>query len=233
MVTPSVAAPPEHPAPWSQPVLDAISAVLQRYTSPVHGAWDFLDPFAGRDLVRLQATTPDWCNVTGVELEHEWASYAGAIQGSALSLPWHQPQFNGIITSPTFGNRMADCHDARDDSVRITYRHKLRRMPSEGSSAVMQWGRPYRQFHEAAYAEALRVLAGEALVIVNMANHVRGGVEQRVTEFHLSAWMHLGATVLQVVDVPSRKMGFGANRDARVEGERLLVLRAPAKRGML
>lgn len=222
---------PPHPAKWSPAVLDAISEVFAKQTwdGVPHGVPAVLDPFAGPDLDRLADALPG-IGLYGVELEPEWAAASERCQvGDALALEWGGSTFHALVTSPTYGNRMADCHEARDDSTRITYRHKLRRMPSEGSSAVLQWGPTYRRFHERAWAEALRVLEGNALVVVNVANHIRDGIEQRVVEFHMNAWLQLGATIEEVVKIATPKMGFGANGDLRTDGERLLVLRAPNK----
>lgn len=216
---------PSHPAKWSRAVLDTINELWQRYEVP----GQILDPFAGVGLPQLREVVPVDSILIGVEIEEEWAAASGAWCGSALNLPWTDPMVDALVTSPCYGNRMADCHEAKDDSSRITYRHKLGRMPTEGSAGVLQWGQAYRTFHEQAWAEALRVLKSRALVAVNISNHIRHDVEQRVTEWHLNAWLQLGATIEEVIKVPTPRMGFGANGDKRTDGERLLVLRAPAK----
>jgi hypothetical protein len=222
-----------HPAKWSKAVLEAIAPVLEREYGDAETPPRLLDPYAGVGLDRLREIFPtaQW---DGLEIEPEWAAGSpGTTQGDVLAMPWHGPTFHGLVTSCTYANRMADCHDAKDDSRRITYRHKLGRMPTEGSSAVMQWGPAYRQHHRSAWAACLARLHSRSLVIVNVSNHIRDGVEQRVVEFHLNEWMLLGATVEEIIRVPTPRMGFGANGDARVDAERLLVLRAPEKAGML
>lgn len=139
-----------------------------------------------------------------------------------------------------FGIAFDDCErcqgTGRDQSARMTYRIKLGRMPSSGSSAVMQWGDAYREFHGRAWAEALRVLRPRGLAVINISNHMRTvgsgkdrrKVEMRVVEWHLDWWIHHGFTVETIDRVGTRRYGFGANRDSRVDAERLLVLRAPA-----
>lgn len=218
-----------HPAKWSAPLLETISVLLD--DAGADSTWTILDPFAGVGLTRLSECCPaaTW---VGIELEPEWAvSDPRTRVGSALDLPWEHPTFSAVITSPVFGNRMSDHHDAKDDSDRITYRHRLGRELTTGSAAALNWGRDYRQMHEAAWAEALRVSLPGALWIVNVGNHIRGGIEQRVTEWHLGHLMSLGFTVEQVVKVATRKQRKGANGQLRTDGERLLVLRAPAKSG--
>lgn len=228
MTTTDVIIPP-HPAKWSPAVLDVIADRLDDYTIGAAVVPSILDPFAGRDIDRLAATSPG-SQFYGIELEPEWAAASDRCQvGDALDLPWGGSTFDALVTSPAYGNRMADAHDAKDTSKRITYRHQLGRMPSDGSSAVLQWGPEYRAFHERAWSEALRVLRGRALVMVNISNHIRDGDEQRVVEFHLNAWLRLGATIEEIVKIPTPRSRFGANHEARVDGERLLVLRAPEK----
>ena len=54
----------------------------------------------------------------------------------------HYPDvtFDAICTSPTYGNRMADHHEARDGSPRDTYRHVLGRPLTPGNSGALHWG---------------------------------------------------------------------------------------------
>jgi len=52
-----------------------------------------------------------------------------------------------IVTSPTYGNRMADSHNAKDSSKRITYTHQIGRKLTEGNTGKMQWGDKYRTKH--------------------------------------------------------------------------------------
>lgn len=103
-----------HPAQWSQPVLDAIADWF--YENPPAGEPLILDPFAGVGLARLRAAVGEGHEVLGVELEPEWIpdGVDGYRQGSALDLPFPDHHFDFVITSPAYGNRMADSHDAKD-----------------------------------------------------------------------------------------------------------------------
>ena len=82
----------------------------------------------------------------------------GTAVGSALKTGYDAEYFDAVVTSPCFGNRMADHHNAKDNSKRHTYRHYLGRELTKGSAAGMQWGEEYKHFHTEAWLEAKRVL---------------------------------------------------------------------------
>ena len=250
--TPPVEVAP-HPAKWSAAVLIEIEQIVMDEANRLDRPVRVLDPFAGRGLPELREYLGDDASiVAGVELEPEWAAAdPQTIVGDATALPadWTDA-FDLVVTSPCYGNRMADHHEARDDSNRITYRHKLGRMPSEGSGAILQWGPRYRDLHSKAWAEVRRVLRpgrhgtpgadGRSrslggLAVINVSNHLRTRTrngqrvqeEQAVVEWHLNEFLLAACTVEAVVKVPTPRMGFGENGDARVDGERILVLRMP------
>src|SRR5207302_7210410 len=105
-----------HPAKFSDPLLPVLRALI-------HPGARVLDPFAGSG--RIHEITD---NAVGIEIEPEWADlHPHTHCGNALDLPFADAVFDVICTSPTYGNRMADHHDAKDDSRRNTYRHALGR----------------------------------------------------------------------------------------------------------
>lgn len=219
--------PRPHPAKWSAPILTVIGEALRSdlFASPPAR---LLDPFAGRGLGDLRATYPEgeW---VGVELEPEWAAQAdGTITGDATRLPadW-SGTFCAVVTSPCYGNRMADTYDGRDGSRRMTYRTAIGRPLTDRSTAGVQWGSEYRALHRLAWAEAHRVLRPDGLLVVNVSNHVRGGVEQHVMEWHVDALAALGFRLERLLPIRTRRYGDGANRDARVDAEHLIVTRRP------
>lgn len=241
-----------HPAKWSENVLREIEQIVMDEATRLGRPVSILDPFAGRGLGELRDTVGDDASlVAGVELEPEWAAAdERTIVGDATALPedWTDA-FDLVVTSPCYGNRMADHHEARDDSSRITYRHKLGRMPTTGSAAVLQWGPTYRDLHVRAWAEVRRVVrsgrhgtpGGEVerilggLAVVNVSNHLRTRTrngrriqeEQPVVEWHLNEFLMAGCRIERVVHVPTPGMGFGENGQARTDGEKILVLRMP------
>lgn len=255
----------DHPAQYSPEVLEAIDEVLasNHPLSPRMGL-RILDPYAGKGS-GVDAWAATGYDAIGVELEPEWGCASPRIvQGSALQLSALDlgGTFDAVITSPCYGNRMADNHEAKDPckacvpgmsdaptldasggvcktcggtglSSRITYRHKLGRMPSQGSAAVMQWGNAYRHHHSQFVHSAIDVLEPEALIIINMKNHIRDGREQLVSEWWVNTLLVRGCRLLEVRPVRTQGMGFGANADARTDREFLIVVRAPAERTLL
>lgn len=104
-----------------------------------------LDPFAGTGKIcaikDFGYTGDIYCN----ELESEWIyndtyhpDYITICDAEYLDYP--NEYFDAIVTSPTYGNRMADHHKAKDGSKRLTYTHCLGHDLHDGNTGVMQWG---------------------------------------------------------------------------------------------
>lgn len=213
-----------HPAKYTDVFLPIFADELVKYN-----CHRVLDPFAGTGkLVRIRDlgyTGEIFLN----ELEPEWAlqnvSLADNVNvGDAETLPYKSNLFDAICTSPTYGNRMADKHNARDSSKRNTYTHTLGRQLSEGNTGGMQWGAKYREKHERIYAELTRCLANEGIFILNMSDHIRKGETVPVTEWHVSTLQSLGFNVLRTAQIRTERNGFGANAQLRVEYESVITL---------
>lgn len=204
-----------HPAKFSPVLLAAIRPL-------VAGCRLILDPFAGTGRVHCLGV-PSW----GSELEPEWASlHPRTIVGNALHLPFADATFDGIVTSCAYGNRMADHHEARDASHRNTYRHALGRPLHPENSGAMQWGEPYRRFHEAAWREAVRVLAPGGIFVLNVSDHIRKGERVPVTDFHITTLTALLGVSPHVQRIATPRQRFGANGSFRVDHESLVTFRA-------
>lgn len=210
-------APVPHPAKFTPAVLECIKDLL-RMVSP--GWARIIDPFYGTGRLGVALADDQRFFVCGTEIEHEWAVQGpNAVRGNALQLPFADGTFDGAVTSCTYANRMADSHDAKDGSKRLTYRHQLGRKLHEDNSGQMQWGERYKLFHRQAWAELHRVIRPGGFFILNVADHIRGGERIGVSAWHREAveTTRFSWEMTEWVDTP--KMGFGANAKARVPGE--------------
>ena len=74
-----------------------------------------LDPMAGVGRIHLLAGLVPDVRTVGVELEPEWAGHhLQTLVGNALCLPFADATFDVVAVSPTYGNRLADHHEAKD-----------------------------------------------------------------------------------------------------------------------
>jgi ParB-like chromosome segregation protein Spo0J len=203
-----------HPARYSDELFQHFRELLDAHST-------VLDPFAGTG--RIHELRPRW-ETTGVELEPEWAQLSPhTIVGSALALPFPDEHFDAICTSPTYGNRLADHHDAADPGLRRSYTHDLGRTLTAGNSGVMHWGDTYRDFHEQAWREAVRVLVEGGTFILNIKDHFRKGQWQDVAGWHVHALCDLGLYVEAVRPVATGNLRQGANGDLRVPDELVIA----------
>lgn len=103
----------EHPAKFSDGIVKQIAVALRRYV-PAGGL--VVDPFAGIGGIHVFA--PEW-DTRGIELEPEWAATHPRTQvGTALALPWDDDTVDAVVTSPCYGNRMADQYLGENDTCR-------------------------------------------------------------------------------------------------------------------
>lgn len=223
-----MADPVRHPAKFNDAVMRQICHVVIKQINPsCRRVPRVLDPFAGVGKIHYLADQL-LARTTGVELEPEWADAdPRTTVGDSLNLLCNANSFDAVITSPTYGNRMADHHEATDASRRNTYRHALGRMPTENSSCIMQWGLAYRRFHYLAMLEWLRVVRSRGWIVVNMSNHIRNHVEQRVVEWWVDQLQIVGYELVEVRKIKTQRLKHGANAEVRVPYEVLIVMRTP------
>lgn len=214
-----------HPARFSDPILDVIAAEL-----PEEGV--VLDPFAGTGRIHEVAT--ETRQTVGVEIEPEWASlHPDTKVGDALDLEGTAgiapESVDAVATSPTYGNRLADHHNAADADSRRSYTHDLGRPLHENNSGTLQWGDEYRTFHLNAYREAVRALKPGGRFVLNVSDHIRGGQPQQVVLWHAWALGSLGLAWVKVEAVETRRLRTGDTADRRVDAEFVLVFTKPSQ----
>ncbi|HKX71384.1 MAG TPA: ParB N-terminal domain-containing protein [Acidimicrobiales bacterium] len=209
-----------HPARFSLALLPIFAEALPPDQYKV-----VLDPFAGTGRIHeLENTT------VGVEIEPEWAELHPDTQvGSALDLPFADGDFDAVCTSPCYGNRLADAHDAADGSVRRSYTHDLGRKLNPDNAGALQWGPRYRDFHEQAWEEVWRILRPGGRFVLNVKDHIRGGERQPVAGWHVTRLIALGFMLSWCCDEPTGNLRQGENADARLP-EQVFVLDKPGER---
>lgn len=127
-----------HPARYTDVLLPVFAEMSQGCTS-------ILDPMAGTGKIFELRNYGITADIKAIELEPEWASWHPETQvGNALCLPFDDGSFDCVIVSCTYGNRMADHHDAKDGSHRNTYTHALGRNLHPDNSGKLQWGMPIK-----------------------------------------------------------------------------------------
>lgn len=201
-----------HPARYSAELLPILAELLR---STVGAGSMVLDPFAGTG--RIHDLHPEF-DTYGIELEPEWAGMHERTQvGDARVLPFDVASIDAIVTSPTYGNRLADSHQASDPERRRSYTHDLGRDLTTGNSGGMHWrngaagSTEYRALHWPAWIEAYRVLRPGGVFILNMKDHWRGGILQPVTSWHTWALGSIGLEYVDSMGVPTRDLRQGAN----------------------
>lgn len=198
-----------HPARYSDALLPVFAELLADHKK-------VLDPFAGTGRIHeLEG------HITiGVEIEPEWATlHPDTIVGNALVLPFDDEEFDAICTSPCYGNRLADSHNAIDPGARHSYTHDLGRTLSKDSSGAMQWGDDYRKFHVMAWAEAIRVLRPGGVFVLNISDHIRNFTRCPVSAWHATILLNKGLKLIDCVPVSTSRLRAGENADARVDAE--------------
>lgn len=227
---------PTHPAKFSDPIVEQLDRLVRAEQRRLGRPITVLDPFAGVGRIHRLAR-PDRITTVGVEIEPEWAGcHRDTICADAIA--WmarrahavDEPLFDVIATSPCYGNRLADSHNAKDGSVRHSYTHDLGRPLSPGSAGGLHWGPRYWAFHAEAYRLMAGVLRPGGLLLLNVSDFVKRKERTPATMWHRGALWGAG-----FVEHPSerprvvatQRLRYGANADARAAAELIIRARRP------
>lgn len=220
----------KHPAQYTPAIVDAAIKRLDGVTGTL------LDPFAGpgQHLARLKAPGR---KVIGYEIEKPWADFGDPFVQCVDStlMPRTARSIAAIFTSPAYGNRFADHHNACDASTRRSYTHDMRTMLEDPSyqldpdnAGLYLFGTDeYADLHRAVWAECTRVAAPGCIFLLNASDFIRKGARVRVTKWHLDVLKELGWVRGWQKRINTPRMRYGANGGARISGETLYELRKP------
>ena len=217
---------PDHPARFSQTILAElrwiVAELMQKFG---HYPVRILDPMAGVGGVH-QLQIPGAVATTGLEIEPEWAAqHPDTLEGDATDMPFGKECFEMIVTSPPYGNRMADQFISKDGTKRITYYHFLGRRLHENSSAGMQFGPAYCKTMRDILVECKRVLVPDGIFVLNISDFIRAGEIVPVVQFYIDEMVRLRYKVILDRRVPTPRMRYGTNHRVRVDSERVIVFR--------
>lgn len=203
-----------HPATYPYKILDHIEILLHKYN--VKGL--VLDPFGGTGRLGLVYGI----RAVVVDIEPEWVAQAhgngayGAVRADSRALPFGDGVFDGVATSPVYGNRMSD-HDAsqlraggsgpklRSDAVRSTYTAKLGRRLTRGNAGEMYFsftgkrGQEYRELHKQVWEECFRVLKPGGYFFLNVKDFIHNGKKEYLCTWHYTMMVQIGFMPVETV----------------------------------
>lgn len=211
-----------HPAKYTDAFFDTFAEMLR-------GAEKVLDPFAGTGKIGKVKNHGFSGEIFANEIEPEWLKN-NEYQCDVLTfcdaefLDYPESFFDAVCTSPTYGNRMADHHNAKDGSRRNTYTHCLGHTLADGNTGKMQWGIEYMAKHERIYAHLAKLIKPGGKFILNIKNHIRRGKEIDVTAFHVATLEQNGFFVVERKMIRTPSLKFGANAEKRLDGEYIILL---------
>ena len=214
-----------HPAKYTDVLIPKMAEML----SEVNGG-KVLDPFCGTGKIGLIREHGFTGTIYGNDLEAEWMEGneygcdALTVQDAEF-LDYPEGFFDAICTSPTYGNRMADHHNAKDGSRRMTYTHCLGRQLHDGNTGKMQFGEAYREKHRRIYAHLITLLRKDGIFVLNIKDHIRKGQVVDVVGFHRHAMEDAGFVMEEDITVDTPCMGFGQNRSSRITCEHIIKFR--------
>lgn len=219
----------KHPAKFTDTLIPEMTKMLSEFNTG-----KVLDPFSGTGKIALVKQYGFQGEIYANEIEEEWiidneygCDYITIQDAEFLDYP--DEYFDAICTSPTYGNRMADHHNAKDGSKRITYTHYLGHELNDANTGKMQFGKAYIEKHLKIYQHLFTLVVCGGIFILNVKNHIRKGEEVDVVGFHKEALKQSGFVEEEDLAVKTPCMCFGRNRDKRKYCEHIIKFRKPVE----
>lgn len=184
----------KHPAKYSQAILDSLrrqlmiegQVVRRRDGRPL----EVVDVMAGVGRIHQLAVTNRILTL-GIEMEPEWAACnPGTVCADCvewIGRPGNYERADVVATSPDYGNRFSDHHDAKDDSTRRSYTHDLGRQLTPGNTANKPWGPKYWAGHARIIRALPRLVRPGGLVLWNVSDFYKGDRLIPVVDWHRGA----------------------------------------------
>ena len=212
-----------HPAKFSPEI---VAALTERLPAVMPPPARILDPFAGVGGIHKLAAVG--YETVGVEIEPEWAGeHPDTICGDSRTIPLDANTVDAVVTSPTYGNKMARKSPAHPLGGPVyDYATQLGRSPTVGSTALHHFGDDYRLLHETVWTECRRVLTRRGELWLNTRDPIQDGEAVPVTAWHLTTLLTLGFALdgCHVVTTPGM---LGSPHRDRQQGETIWRLIAP------
>jgi tRNA G10 N-methylase Trm11 len=134
---------------------------------------------------------------------------------------------NGDVYALSSGTCSKCGGTGRRQHKRHTYHHYLGRPLSPGNTGQMQWGKEYRDTHEAIIRECVRVLRPGGRIVWNVKDHIRDGRQQPVASWHFNTLFDAGLRPYDKDFIATPGQRHGANGQRRVKGEWVFVFEKP------
>ena len=213
-----------HPATYTDALLPIFAELLLKSQLAPQvsgtvgpGPAKILDPFAGTGkIARLRAWLPQ-AEFYGYEIEPEWAEQARA----AGCVMHHRRQPADALPRRHVRRHLhePDLREPHGRSPRGARRQPAPHLPARARPAAdarelrgAAMGREeYRALHVAVWTECRRVLKPGGIFVLNVKDHIRGGVLQEVTNWHAVTLLMLGFVCTRRVHVPCPGQRHGAN----------------------